>query len=663
MGSKRTDTRRWITEEDLRTWPTAQVLALPAEVAADYERKVTAIKQYVAGASIKSISSISGISRQYLYYLIDRCQMPDVDERCVGFRALLKGKHLPKPRRSSSEKLTAGRALPGALQALFARYPQLGKTMFDLIVNRRMPDSPRINRRLTWAMIHEIFEDQCTKLGIHPPNYPFSSDSTGFVALARWGRKLRRERQRMSDLADAIDASENVLNPLVNPPSRCYERVECDGHYLDLNWIIEVPGLKGEGVVQIKVTRLWLIALLEVKSSAVIGYSVALNYMNYSAADVARAVRSSLVPWIPRQLSISTIAYKPGECLPNALDPRLSFVCFDELWLDNAKSHLSALFLSVLERTVNAVPVFGPRDAPNVRPNIEMIFDLIEEAGIHPLDGTTGSNTKDPRKAKKKKDDPYLLKLEVVLDLIDLLVVRFNTGIAPGTTISRLEVLRRSVERETTVLRRLPLSQREDCLQYDLYEIAVIGVNRGKPVLRWRDARYFGTGLLSRAGLIGQEVLVMANSLDLRKISVSLSADGTDLGILEVELRWRSTPHTLWTRSQVRKAMTNSGFLRHAADIPREMRRYAEQEAKKNVRSKRLLAQLVAEQQSPSRSPAPKLGSSNPKDDRYSSIEEPIWTKGAPVRLPSIDKDQVAEKFGSDNEFDELLKRLGSVYR
>lgn len=656
MGSKRTDLRRWITEEDVKDWPAAHVLALPASMATDYERKVSAIKQYVAGASLKSIAATTGLSRQYLYYLIDRCQMPDTDGRIIGFRALVKGKHLPKPRRSTPGKLTAGRSLPGALQSLFARYPQLAKIMSDLIVHRRMPESSRVNRRLTWAMIHNTFEEQCTKLGIRPPNYPFSSESTGFVALARWGRKLRDEHGRKSDLADAIQAADAAADL----PSRCYERVECDGHYVDLNWVIEVPGLKGEGVVHIKVKRLWLIALLETKSSAIIGYSVSLNRSNYSAADVARAVRSSLVPWVPRQLSISTIAYKPGECLPNALDPRLSFVCYDELWLDNAKSHLSELFLSVLERTVNAVPVIGPRKAPNVRPNIEMIFDLIEEAGIHPLDGTTGSNPKDSRKATKK-DDQYLLKLEVVLDLIDLLVVRFNTGIAPGTTISRLDVLKRAAERETTVFRRLPDAQREDCLEYDLFEVAKIGVERGRPVLRWRDARYFGVGLLSRAGLVNQEVLVMARSFDLRKIKVSLTSDGTPLGILEVEPRWRSTPHSLWTRAQVRKKMTNSGFLRHAADIPRAMRKHVENEAKKNVQAKRHLAQIVTEQQFVGLAHSVAIDHSGRETCSVPEAFSRHIDKSERTK-PNND-DHIPEDGDSDDELASLVNRLGTVYR
>lgn len=633
MPSRRANSQYWVTEQDISDWPAADVVSLEGAAATDYERKVSAIKQYVSGATLKSIESSTGVSRQYLYYLIKRCQLPDADGRAIGFLALIKGNHLLSRRRSAPFKLTAGKSLPGALQGLFNRYPKLERLMFDLIVHKRAPESRRANQRLNWAQIQDIFEEECTKLGIHPPNYPFSSTSNGAVAIRRWGNRLRREYKRKKNIL-CDSRSFDLL------PSRCYERVECDGHYVDLNWIVETPGLRGEGIVRTKVSRLWLIVLLETKSSAVIGYSISLNKANYSAADISRAIRSSLVPWSPRSLSISTIAYKPGECLPNALDPRLSYVCFDELWLDNAKSHLSNLFLSVLERTVNAVPVFGPGKSPNVRPSIEMIFDLIEEAGIHPLDGTTGSNTKDPRKTKKR-EAKYILKIEIIYDLIDILIVRYNTGIAPGTTITRLDVLKRIVERETTLLRQLPQLQREDCFKYDLFEVAKVGIERGQPILRWRDARYKGQGLLSVSNIVGMEVLVMADSNDLRWIKVSLIRNGVSLGILEVERRWRSTPHTLWTRGRVRLAMSQNSYLKHAADIPRAARAHAENVAKKNAKENRALAQMIAEEQMNN-------------TQFYPKKNESVKEKTA--------EDSDCGDDDLDDELTEIISRLGSIY-
>lgn len=657
MPSIRTDLRRKIGLDDIDSWPSAENLALAAEARSDYENKVSAIKQYATGASLCSIKDSTGISRQHLHYLIKRCELPDEEGRPQGFPAILKGKHLTKLRRSAPEKLTAGRALPGALQGLFARYPELRKTMYDLVVHGHMPNSKREHFRRNWQTTHEVFTDECLKLGLCAPHYPFSSESQGFVSLVRWGRKLRKDKQQKDQLSNLIATEDGEWSRPRDPPSRCFGKVECDGHYIDLDWVIETPSLNGEGVVRIRVKRLWLIALIETKSTAVIGYSIALG-KNYSAADIARAINSSLNPWKPRNLSVSTIAYKPGECLPNALDPRLAYVCYDEIWLDNAKSHLSDLFLTVLERTVNAVPVFGPRKAPNVRPRIELLFDLLEEAGIHTLDGTTGSNHQDSRKATAK-DDPYILTLDVVLDLIDLLVVRYNTGIAPGTTISRLDVLRRALDRETSIFRRIPNALQEKVAKYDLFEIATIRSDRGQPVLRWHDARYKGQGLLSRPGLMDQEVLVMANSMDLRLIEVALTKDGTPLGVLEVEPRWRSTPHSIWTRRQVRKAMTHSSFLQHAADIPRAFRKHAEMEAKKGAVQKTLLAKLAREQEGIDRS-----SQSCDKEDQIETAES------ASIASEALSVSEGASKLlnetpveAENDELDEILRRLGTVYR
>lgn len=642
----KSNAHRLITVEDIEVWKRSEPVALHPALRADYERKVSAITQYGHGAPLVNIRETTGVSRQYLYYMISRCQVPDELGHPLGFTALIKWKQVPKkPRRSAPEKLTAGRPLPGALRGLFLRYPELKKQIYDVIVFHRLPDSRKSKSRLTWAIIHDVFQEKCEELGIRAPNYPFCSDSSGFSALRKWGRKVRAEHERQKALDDAVDNQAYRINYGLALPTRCYERVECDGHFIDINWVVEAEGLTGEGIVRIKVSRLWLIALIETKSTAVLGYTISLG-PNYSASDVARAVRSSLVPWRARKLSVSTIAYKPGECLPNSLDPALSYVCYDELWLDNAKSHLSDLFLSVLERTVNAVPVFGPRKSPNVRPHIEMLFDLIEEAGIHPLEGTTGSNPKDAR-----RDDRHVLSLNLVLDLVDLLVVRYNAGVAPGTSISRLEVLRRAVYRETGVFRRIPKMQRDTCLKYDLYEVATIGLERDRPILRWRDARYFGSGLLSRRGLVGQQVLVMANSMDLRLIEVVLISDGTPLGVLEVERRWSLTPHSIWTRRQVRKEMTNAGFLAFAADIPRALRAHVEREGKSKKKQKRKLAQLVVEQQN---NGAPE----NPQPDRAVASRDTTLPNTSPVVT-----DPFVVANGDDDEINEILRRLGTVYR
>lgn len=654
MSSTQIPHRNYPGLEDIATWPVPDVMAMNDEARQDFSRKKSAIDQYAQGILCREIERNTGITRSYLFYLLKRCTSINKQGHLNGYFGLLKGRHTTLQRQNSPHKLEFGRAVAGALQALFTKYPMLQETMRKMVVDKIPPDSKRADYRLSWHHIHEIFLGQCNALGIRPPSYPFCSGSQGRYALENWGKRMIAESQANKSATSLAWSQDRYAGR--GPPSRVFERVEVDGHALDVNWTLEVPSLNGDGVIYCQISRLWLIALLEVKSSATIGYSISLG-RNYNASDVTRAVQSSLVPWQPRKLALSTISYRPGECLPNALMPELSYVCYDELWLDNAKSHLSDLFLTMLERTVNAVPVFGPKASPNVRPNIEMLFDLLEEAGIHCLAGTTGSHPKDPRKSGKN-EGRFILKLDVLLDLIDLLIVRYNTGIAPGTTISRNEVLKRAVMRETNVFRRIPQKKRELCTKYSIFEEAVVGKERGRPILRWKNARYDGPGLHSFPNLVGQKVLVMAGQ-DLRKIEVILLKDGRSLGELIVEKRWRDTPHTTFTRTALRRVMTNHSFIRHAADIPLAVRAHIEKEVIKKGREQRLLARLMHEQQNQTQTVRESIF---PDSDQVSAKSSGISEKPAKRNHPQPSLDQ-PEHSEPHDELDALINKLGTTYR
>lgn len=616
--------------EDNTTWRCPDILVLTEELRNDFNRKKQAIDDYLQGRSVIEITQKTGISRQYINYLYKRCTQISSDGGVVGYFGLLKGKQVVR-RNEKIAKLNSGSALPGSLKALFLKFPELHEAMRKVILEGIVPGSRKSNKRLTWPQIHNIFLDLCTAEGINPPFYPFCSDSEGLFALTRWGKRL---------VAHDSSSTHFTYDETRHPPSRCFERVEVDGHFIDVNWTLEVPSLNGDGVIHCKIARLWLVAILEWVSTAVLGYSICLG-RNYGASDVANAVRSSLVPWKPRKLTVSTVAYRPGECLPNALLPELGYLCFDELWLDNAKSHLSDIFLTVLEQGVNAVPVFGPKASPNVRPKVEGLFDLLEEAGIHCMEGTTGANPQDTRKAKKA-NDPFILPLEAVLDLVDLLIVRYNTGICPGTTISRNEVLVKAVQRETTLFRYVPLAKRQDCLEFTIFDQVTIGEDRGKPVVRWKNARYYGPGL--SLNLIGQEILIKSKE-DVRELEAVLINDGMPLGKLKVEKRWSHTPHSLSTRATIRRYMTNNSFLKKAADLPLAFRQWVEMEQNSKSKSHRLLARLHREQEQ-------KLESDVlVPENLISSFDELLETTGQ------------FNEFEDDVELDDQIRKLGTSYR
>ena len=82
---------------------------------------------------------------------------------------------------------------------------------------------------------------------------------------------------------------------------------------------------------------------------------------------------------------------------------------------------------------------------------------------------------------------------------------------------------------------------------YDVVGWAIVRLERGRVMVHWKGARYSGVARAIHRKLDGRVVVVQASSLDVRRIALSLQCEGTPIGTLEVEPRWRH-PHTLTAR-------------------------------------------------------------------------------------------------------------------
>ena len=207
-------------------------------------------------------------------------------------------------------------------------------------------------------------------------------------------------------------------------------------------------------------------------------------------------------------------------------------------------------------------------------------------------EGPTPNNKKDD-----KAPDRLVLPFALLLNFIDLLNCRYNNSATEGSTTTRLAVLRNAVARGRQIYRRLPRALRDAYLKYDVFDSATIRRAKGKLVLRWKDARYAGPALDQHPEFVNEVVVVRANSQDSRQIELSLQRDGTPIGVVDIEPRWRATPHSLTTRRRAVKLRRQHSFIAMAADIALAMRYEAQDRARKGGRTARSdLARLLVEQ-------------------------------------------------------------------
>lgn len=598
MGKGRTTARRGLASEDLTTWPQVEELALPEASRATFRARMVAVKMYASGDALKEIKKETGISKQELYRFCDRCRAPADDGRIMGFRALVDHSHIPSLRRRSQEMLEGRKARSGALGALFALFPSIAERVREYAVTGKKTPNSKAEVNVPPRSIHSFFLVLCREAGIKSPAYPFIEESRGFPAIRRFvkeQRTLHALRYLGTGDPEAARKARPSTDPefAITPTSRLLHRMQCDGCKLNVSLIVEFDSPNGIGKIRKRILRIWIVLLIEVMSKAIWGYSLAFGH-NYSGTDVARAIRNSFRPWKPRQLVIPELQYRPSDGFPSGSVEGLAYACFDELWLDNAKAHLSEYFLGNLERSVNAVGVFGAVEEPNTRPLVEGFFGTLAALGINRMPGTTGSSPDDPRRPRRNNGD-YDLNERELADIVDVLIARINGSPAPGSTETRLEILKRVVNEGTCIIRRVPMDRRATVLQRDLCERVTIGSEHGRPVVRTLSARYNSQALSSAAGLIGRSGMAIGNSDDVRELELVLD-NGSSLGVLLVEPRWRNTPHSLKTRRMV-KQLENAGVLTaNCEDIVDAARRYLEAKGRTSTIAATQYARMAAEE-------------------------------------------------------------------
>ncbi len=563
-----------------------------------YKRNLVALRSYADGVAVVKICDAFGASRQRLNQLVKR------HER-LGRKGLLRYAQSGE-REVNVDLHVSATPLPNAMAAVWAKYPQVFQNIKTVIDEERLPTEKKSKGELSISELLVYLNDELDaarkpriEQGLEAEDrwrreFPANSPDGGRRAMKRLAGAVREGRRLRNRRMEEEETERRLAEFEVLKSNRFYGSVEMDGHAVDCNWAVEMLSPTGTGLVWVEVTRFYVVPVIESKGGACLGWSYSLDPKNYPAETMCAATRNALVPWKPRKLTLEGVTYKMGECMPNAYIPLLAWRAWDQLDLDNAKAHLADMFLTSLEQSVGCVVHFGPASAPNVRPKIEKIFDLLEEAGIHPIPASDGSSTVGLSLDEKKKAR-YHLKLDALLDLVDLLFCRWNASCPPDSNETRLAMLKRDVMDSKCYPRYIPQSERERLQRYDIRLIRRIGNRKGHPVLRL-DADYDGGRLNEIPNLIGKYVYVDIDSTDVRRVRVYLMETGEDLGELIVEKRYRDVAHSFTTRKHAKAVSKHNRFSSNTGDLLTAARRHSFAQVERgNKRHAAAVARAVTE--------------------------------------------------------------------
>lgn len=614
--------------KDLSQWPTVNVTLLADEDAHLVERRILAVRNYVAGCPVKVISKETAIPRQEIHRLMDRCLAEHPDGNIWGFRALVKGCHIKTyvrtaPINGSRPSQHGGAA--GALSMLFDQYPWIREAV-DALFLKKVEAGVVHESRMPIKVIHKCFIDKCKETGLKAKDYPFNMNHRGKRALTSYLRRLLIANLKTAvtarhgdDAARALASSDAGPDSIITRP---YERVEFDGHRIDLFCTIDLPNPFG-GIQRVTLNRLWLLVIIDVKTRAILGYSLVLN-PEYNSEDVLRCVKHALTPWKPMTLTIPGLRYTPGSGLPSGVFTECEWALWDELWFDNAKANLADAVRMNLTRVIGCHINAGPVKTPQRRPFIERLFQTLEENGFHRLPSTTGSGPNDSR-----RDDPEATALRLnisyqhLVELVDVLIARYNAEPHSGLgNRSPLEMLEYLIVNQGYEIRTLPGHKRQDLALLNIRVMRCIrgDLKEGKcPYVEFEGVRYYNDLLRRSADLIGHKLSLLVDPDDLRCVTAYLE-DGREFGVLTAHGLWGRTPHSLTVRKAINALRLRKLIFYTDSDDPiRVYMKYLNGQAPTNKRAAGQSAKLQAVLESVS-SPSPTLSAADePESDPPSS--------------------------------------------
>ena len=484
----------------------------------------------------------------------------------------------------SSLPLENSKGHAGSLNQFFNSNPEIYTKIVGYYFSKKSKDEKfkKINT------LHEQFVKICRSSGIKESEYPLNTVSNARTAFYSFIKKLTEQQyseylithqdkeavraQNFSDFSDFFISF-----------SRPYERVEIDGHKIDLRINARIQEIDGSFSTK-EVERIWIIACIDKASRAILGYHLAFT-REYSAADVLIAIRNSIHPWKHKELTLPCIDYGLGAGFPSGLIKPLKWALFDEISLDNAKSHLSHVVIDNLTGILNCAFNDGPAATPEIRGIVERFFGTLEERGMHRLPGTTGDN---PRDKRRVHGDESVVVVEELEDLIEVLIANYNaTSHSSNNDQSPLKYLERYFSNNRSIIRYLPEHLREsNSIASFTIERTVRGSKEeGKrPYIQYERAIYKSIVLSSSFSLIGEKLTLVVDITDLRVLKAFLS-NGEELGQLMVQGSWSESAHDLKMRKSINQLVSQREITLSKTDDP--ILSYIEYLADKSKSSKR----------------------------------------------------------------------------
>ncbi|MGF0470173.1 hypothetical protein ACQQ6W_11060 [Lysinibacillus fusiformis] len=552
--------------EELDTWPTVLEKNLSEKNLYIFTNRKAAITDYLKGKGISEICDKYSITKSNFFRLFSRCLETNIDGRINGFRALIPYKRIDK----SNNKLFA---------KLLNQHPILAEQLTKDFLNINSPKEVK-EKNMSLKTIHKRFLRKCAELGITLDSYPFNTKSKGYKSLQRYVSDLKstnfiKVASRHGEEALMLAKNSGTLTkPLADGTlSRPYERVEFDGHKIDISLALAYTTPEGDEIIDV-INRIWILTIIDVATRCILGYHLCLS-KEYSADDVLMTIRNAVFPWKPRELTIPNLKYSQGAALPSYLIKETEYAIWDEFCYDNAKANIAKVVQDKLVNLIGCSINMGPVATPIRRPHIERFFRTLETNGFQRITSTTGNSLKDPKRNKNSEATAvkYQITTHHIEDLTDVLVADYNNtphdslyGLTP------LEAMKQRIDKGIYI-NTISSNNRKDLAFFSIKTKRRVNgnVKHGRrPFITYEGVKYTSDLLAHSPHLIGKTLTLEVNIEDLRVLKVYLE-NGEELGTLTATKKWALKPHSLRERKAINKLKNDRKILFSNEEDPIEI--------------------------------------------------------------------------------------------
>ena len=544
------------------TWVDIPEEAVNEKVRSKFAKRKLAVNMYIDGYPVEDIEKTTGIVRTNLIRLLKKCMEKNATGEYFGYEALIPYTRMGKQHIVRED----------TFQGLLNKYPALK----DYIKGNYFGDKKyTLEKNMNFKTLHKNFLEECKRLGIQINEYPFCTENKAYVSLVNYIKILKQDidaqasreskdnRQKLTSTGIGKRYTRNALVP--------FQTVQIDGHILDLHYAVEVENTDGT-IGRRVATRAWLIAVIDVATRTILGFSVS-QEENYNQYDIIDAIINAIKPREKMSFSVEGLAYPENGGYYSLAMQDLQYVLFDEIMLDNAKSHLSEYTMDRISRTLKCVLNYGSVATPETRGIIERFFGSLETRGFHRVPMTTGSN---PRDLKQRSPETAALKYHVtydeIVELLECLIAEYNT--APHSALDNrtpLEAMYAKIYESglTPCLATEEMRKAVEDLRLRTETRIVRGATKNgkRPYISFKGVEYWSRELSSSGIYLGKKITIVYDPRDISTVN-AYAENGQHIGRLYARGEFGTKSHSLKTRQNATKLARERGRAKNEFDTP-----------------------------------------------------------------------------------------------